>query len=117
VEIVEVGTGVDLQIRACKTDGSAFLNSVYLRFEDWYTYSGLQMFVGTLSNNGTSCTNYGQMNSETSFSINQGLGGEWMLVSPDTSQAQWGWGCNKNVSSPSGSCWFGNTGVVYRTCR
>jgi len=116
---IAVESGVQLKVRACKTDLSPFGSDVYVQFYEWYTHFALQMFGATLTKNGTSCTNYGSMTNETTFSTNQGLGGEWQLVSPTTSNSDWQVGpanCTKNVSSPSGTCWSGNTGVITRTC-
>jgi hypothetical protein len=105
----------ELRIRVCKLSGT-LLNTVYLRFEEFITNWGLAMYDGSLAPSGT-CSAWGEMSYESGFAEGDGLGGDWMIVSPASSSSEWSWTCAKNVTSPSGTCWTGPTGVMTRTCR
>ena len=113
-EIDDAHAGGALSFGVCKLTGT-FLNDVYVEFRERVRYSGADLFVGAVSTANKPCSGPVPLPAAKSWATGQGLGGDVMIVSPSDCASTWEWGCNGG--SYCGSCFFGSTSIITRTCK
>jgi len=111
------GSPSSVTLQVCKQGvGNTFSNDIFVEYQEWVKYNGSALQNGTVAAAGKACSSNISLN--TSAWVNgDGFGGDIMVVSPASCSYHWQWTCAEQAGVGCGSCWFGATSTLNRTCK